>query len=263
MPAVNVSFRINGAIIRRTATNSRFDWKLPKKENITIRIPRKKLSNPAPPKRSDPSPSRREPSPSRKHRERSPSRKHHSPSRAHRAVEEDDVISEADMGSDDDNSDLSDLASDDSAGQMHPGGSKRRRKDRILMTARQRSLVEGEPMASLMSIQDRKKPDKTLTEEQVTKKRLQAKKRKIQQEKVAEKTKQDTIDKILNAKGEKYKREEKLKSSQAALRNRSAGMDEPHVRWQSTATERVDSSSISFSAQCKFIPPLFKTLFVK
>ena len=28
-------------------------------ENITIRIPRKKLSNPAPPKRSDPSPSRR------------------------------------------------------------------------------------------------------------------------------------------------------------------------------------------------------------
>ena len=30
---------------------------------------------------------------------------------------------------------------------------QRRRKDRILMTARQRSLVEGEPMASLVSIQ--------------------------------------------------------------------------------------------------------------
>jgi len=247
---VNVGFRINGVVVlNRTATGSKYSWKLPKKENITIRIP-KKLAK------------KREPSPAR--RESSPARRQPSPARSHRPVQE-DVISEADIGSDDeDNSDLSDLPSDDSEEELLPQSDKKRRRKEKILTARQRSLVDGDSavVAPLMSIQDRKRPDKTLTTEQVNKKRQQATKRKIQQEKAAEKTKQETIDKILNAKGEKYKREAK-QNAQATKRKERNGLEEPHVRWQSSATERSGHGTISFSAECSFIPPLFKTLFVK
>jgi len=116
MPAVNVAFRLNGVVVlNSTATGSKYSWKLPKKENITIRIP-KKLAK------------KREPSPAR--RESSLSRRHPSPARSQRAVQE-DVISEADIGSDDeDNSDLSDLPSDDSEGELLPQSDKKKTQER-------------------------------------------------------------------------------------------------------------------------------------
>lgn len=240
MASLLVSFRIDGAIASTVvATNSKYSWKLNPKENITIRIPRKKLDSgrtakgvreKSPARRRDPSPRAREES----------------------EFSEDGLSSGA----------SSEISDGDLEDQLQHS-SKKRKKSAIVMTARQRSMVDGGESGNtgLLSIQDRKKAEKVLTQEQLTKKKAQAKKRKLQQEQAAEKTKQETIDKILNAKGDKYRREVKQRTNQEAQR-RTKDLEVPHVRWHSSRSDQAEFSTLSFSKNATHVPPLFRSLFV-
>jgi len=243
--ALEVSFRINGHIaFTGIATGSKYSWKLPPKDtSMQIRIPRKSVQKTVP--------SRKDPSPSRGIRDPSPTSRRPSS----RGLEDDD-ISEAGFTSD--ASSDHDISDGDSLDSFAQGSKKRQKKE--MMTARQRSIHDGGEMAQLVSIQDRKKPEKVLTEDQLKKKRLQAKKRKIEQEKAAEKTKQETINKILNAKGDKHRREVKQKNNKEALR-RTKALEVPHVRWASGSTANFETSCLSFSKNVDFVPILFRSLF--
>eukprot|EP00658_Telonema_sp_P-2_P050192 TRINITY_DN3823_c0_g1_i2.p1 TRINITY_DN3823_c0_g1~~TRINITY_DN3823_c0_g1_i2.p1 ORF type:complete len:285 (-),score=73.56 TRINITY_DN3823_c0_g1_i2:283-1137(-) len=247
MSSLTVSVLTDGVIVfTGVATNSRYNWKLPAKEDITIRIPRKKLDS------SKAARGHKEPSPSRHSvpaRRKSPSRhKHDSAPRA----DDDEEFSEGN---------LSDLSSDDMSDQQL-GEHLAKKRSKVALTARQRCMADGDSFEPLLSIQDPKKPDKVYTKEELTKKRLQAKKRKIQQEEAAEKTKQETIDKILNAKGEKYRREVKQRTNQQAQR-RAKDLDVAHVRWRSAqSATHSEFSTLSFASSVDLVPPLFQSLFI-
>eukprot|EP00658_Telonema_sp_P-2_P050193 TRINITY_DN3823_c0_g1_i3.p1 TRINITY_DN3823_c0_g1~~TRINITY_DN3823_c0_g1_i3.p1 ORF type:complete len:321 (-),score=69.82 TRINITY_DN3823_c0_g1_i3:283-1245(-) len=283
MSSLTVSVLTDGVIVfTGVATNSRYNWKLPAKEDITIRIPRKKLDS------SKAARGHKEPSPSRHSvpaRRKSPSRhKHDSAPRA----DDDEEFSEVRSGvcklqaqsHSYPQGNLSDLSSDDMSDQQlgeHLAKVDRatshcisltwyvlrnQKRSKVALTARQRCMADGDSFEPLLSIQDPKKPDKVYTKEELTKKRLQAKKRKIQQEEAAEKTKQETIDKILNAKGEKYRREVKQRTNQQAQR-RAKDLDVAHVRWRSAqSATHSEFSTLSFASSVDLVPPLFQSLFI-
>eukprot|EP00658_Telonema_sp_P-2_P050191 TRINITY_DN3823_c0_g1_i1.p1 TRINITY_DN3823_c0_g1~~TRINITY_DN3823_c0_g1_i1.p1 ORF type:complete len:302 (-),score=71.44 TRINITY_DN3823_c0_g1_i1:283-1188(-) len=264
MSSLTVSVLTDGVIVfTGVATNSRYNWKLPAKEDITIRIPRKKLDS------SKAARGHKEPSPSRHSvpaRRKSPSRhKHDSAPRA----DDDEEFSEVRSGvcklqaqsHSYPQGNLSDLSSDDMSDQQL-GEHLAKKRSKVALTARQRCMADGDSFEPLLSIQDPKKPDKVYTKEELTKKRLQAKKRKIQQEEAAEKTKQETIDKILNAKGEKYRREVKQRTNQQAQR-RAKDLDVAHVRWRSAqSATHSEFSTLSFASSVDLVPPLFQSLFI-
>ena len=100
------------------------------------------------------------------------------------------------------------------------------------------------------------KARKSLTDEDHTKRNELAVKRKKQAEKMAEKTKQDTIERILNQKGSKGKREEKEPKKKVETSEKQSGLVTPHYR---IISNHSCHQSLGFSSDVQ-LPPFFDVL---
>lgn len=125
------------------------------------------------------------------------------------------------------------------AGRLDDNGELKKQRDTSMLTARQKALLHGERIEELQELTNSSCRPSALTEEQLNRRQLRAKRRREQAQEKTEKDKQETLDKLLK------KHDSKIKANnKAAVKEKNLNI--PSFRYVNSSTAITISVPVGY-----------------